>query len=86
MMAIMSQLFGAVAGGYDEVRPGYPSQIVAAVRAYHGGVPGALVEVGAGTGLATRTLLGADGLPGSVRRRVDHPGEFGRQRVRVLDR
>lgn len=58
MMAIMSQLFGEVAGEYDEARPGYPAKIVDAVRAYHGGVPGALVEVGAGTGLATRTLLG----------------------------
>ncbi|NES15971.1 MULTISPECIES: trans-aconitate 2-methyltransferase [Micromonospora] len=54
----MSQLFGEVAGEYDEARPGYPPEIVDAVRAYHGGVPAALVEVGAGTGLATRTLLG----------------------------
>ncbi|MFG2058179.1 class I SAM-dependent methyltransferase [Micromonospora sp. NPDC048930] len=54
----MSQLFGEVAGDYDEARPGYPAEIVDALRAYHGGVPGALVEVGAGTGLATRTLLG----------------------------
>ncbi|MGR6319151.1 hypothetical protein Q2K19_30205 [Micromonospora soli] len=54
----MSQLFGEVAGGYDEARPGYPPEIVEAIRAYHGRGPGALVEVGAGTGLATRALLG----------------------------
>ncbi|MCW3820318.1 methyltransferase domain-containing protein [Micromonospora sp. DR5-3] len=53
----MSELFGEVAGDYDEARPGYPPDLVAAIRAYHGGVPRALVEVGAGTGLATRTLL-----------------------------
>jgi hypothetical protein len=58
MMAIMSQLFGEVAADYDEARPGYPSEIIDGLRAYHGGVPAALVEVGAGTGLATRTLLG----------------------------
>ncbi|MFE9694036.1 hypothetical protein [Micromonospora sp. NPDC005806] len=54
----MSQLFGEVAGGYDEARPGYLPDIVEAIRVYDGRVPGALVEVGAGTGLATRTLLG----------------------------
>lgn len=54
----MSQLFGEVAGDYDEARPGYPPDLAEAIRAYHGGVPGALVEVGAGTGLATRALLG----------------------------
>ncbi|WP_091657792.1 class I SAM-dependent methyltransferase [Micromonospora auratinigra] len=54
----MSQLFGEVAGEYDEARPGYPAALVEAVRTYHGGSPGTLVEVGAGTGLATRTLLG----------------------------
>ncbi|WP_146167845.1 hypothetical protein [Micromonospora sp. MH33] len=54
----MSQLFGEVAGAYHEARPGYPAEIVAAIRAYHGGTPDRLVEVGAGTGLATGTLLG----------------------------
>ncbi|MEU4371532.1 class I SAM-dependent methyltransferase [Micromonospora chersina] len=54
----MSQLFGEVAGAYHEARPGYPAEIVAAIRAYHGGTPDTLVEVGAGSGLATATLLG----------------------------
>ncbi|MET7970160.1 hypothetical protein [Micromonospora sp. NPDC005305] len=54
----MSQLFGEVAGAYHEARPGYPAEIVAAIRAYHGGTPELLAEVGAGTGLATATLLG----------------------------
>ncbi|GAB3389928.1 class I SAM-dependent methyltransferase [Micromonospora halotolerans] len=54
----MSQLFGEVAGAYHEARPGYPAEIVAAIRAYHGGTPDLLAEVGAGTGLATATLLG----------------------------
>jgi SAM-dependent methyltransferase len=58
MMAIMSQLFGEVAGAYHKAQPGYPAEIVAAIRAYHGGTPDRLVEVGAGTGLATATLLG----------------------------
>jgi Dihydroorotate dehydrogenase len=54
----MSQLFGEVAGSYDVARPGYPSEIVEAIRGYHGGVPARLVEVGAGTGRATGMLLG----------------------------
>ncbi|MFU8854733.1 class I SAM-dependent methyltransferase [Micromonospora sp. SL1-18] len=53
----MSQLFGEVAGDYHEARPDYSPEIVEAIRAYHGGTPGALVEVGAGTGLATQMLL-----------------------------
>ncbi len=57
-MAVMSQLFGEVAGSYDEARPGYPPEIVEAIRRYHGGVPARLVEVGAGTGRATGMLLG----------------------------
>ncbi|MGW5671522.1 hypothetical protein [Micromonospora sp. NPDC003776] len=34
----MSQLFGEVAGEYDEARPGYPAEIVDGARAYHDGV------------------------------------------------
>ncbi|WP_197087523.1 trans-aconitate 2-methyltransferase [Micromonospora sp. HK10] len=56
-MVIMSQLFGEVADDYHEARPGYPVELVAAIRGYHGDPPATLVEVGAGTGLATRTLL-----------------------------
>ncbi|WFE35344.1 class I SAM-dependent methyltransferase [Micromonospora sp. WMMD975] len=54
----MSQLFGETADTYHEARPGYPVEVTEAVRAYHGGPPGTLVEVGAGTGLATAALLG----------------------------
>ncbi|MDG4801270.1 class I SAM-dependent methyltransferase [Micromonospora sp. WMMD980] len=53
----MSQLFGETADIYHEARPGYPVEIADAIRAYHGGSPDTLVEVGAGTGLATAVLL-----------------------------
>ena len=55
-MAIMAELFGAVAADYDEIRPGYPAALAATILAYHGGPPSRLVEVGAGTGLATALL------------------------------
>jgi hypothetical protein len=54
----MTRAFGEVAAMYDDVRPGYPDDIPAAVVAYHGGVPERIVEVGAGTGKGTGTLLG----------------------------
>ncbi|MGC4890944.1 class I SAM-dependent methyltransferase [Micromonospora sp. DT227] len=54
----MSQLFGETAGTYHEARPGYPTALADAIRAYHDGPPGTLVEIGAGTGLATAVLLG----------------------------
>ena len=54
----MSQLFGETAGTYHEARPGYPTALADAIREYHGGEPGTLVEIGAGTGLATAVLLG----------------------------
>lgn len=53
--------FGAAADEYDRLRPGYPAE---AVRWAVGGAVGAagrrVVDVGAGTGILTRTLL-ADG-------------------------
>ncbi|MBO4160742.1 class I SAM-dependent methyltransferase [Micromonospora antibiotica] len=52
----MAELFGEVAGDYDEIRPGYPAALAATILAYHGGPPTRLVEVGAGTGLATSLL------------------------------
>ena len=55
-MAIMAELFGEVAADYDEIRPGYPAALAATILAYHGGPPSRLVEVGAGTGLATALL------------------------------
>ncbi|MFJ8688892.1 class I SAM-dependent methyltransferase [Micromonospora wenchangensis] len=52
----MVELFGEVADDYDEIRPGYPAALAATILAYHGGPPSRLVEVGAGTGLATALL------------------------------
>jgi SAM-dependent methyltransferase len=48
--------FGECAEVYDRVRPGYPRDLFARLAAY---VPagGTVVEVGAGTGIATRELL-----------------------------
>ncbi|MDR7276281.1 class I SAM-dependent methyltransferase [Catenuloplanes atrovinosus] len=48
--------FGAVAGRYDEARPGYPPEIADAIVAYHGGVPASVAEIGAGTGKGTEVL------------------------------
>jgi len=46
--------FGAVAERYDRHRPSYPEALVDAVLAYAGARPGdPVLEVGAGTGLAT---------------------------------
>ncbi|WKU05956.1 hypothetical protein [Micromonospora sp. HUAS LYJ1] len=58
-MAITVEFFGEVADDYDEIRPGCPAALAATILAYHGGPPTRLVEVGAGTGLATalRTTL-----------------------------
>ncbi|MGC5022578.1 class I SAM-dependent methyltransferase [Micromonospora sp. DT47] len=54
----MTDVFGEVAASYDEARPGYPAALADAILAYHGGPPTRLVEVGAGTGLATALLVG----------------------------
>ncbi|MFJ6198866.1 methyltransferase domain-containing protein [Micromonospora sp. NPDC092111] len=54
----MTEIFGAVAADYDAARPGYPVALAEAILAYHGGPPARLVEVGAGTGLATGLLAG----------------------------
>lgn len=53
----MTGVFGDVADLYDDARPGYPVVIADAVRAYHGGAPAHVVELGAGTGKATEVLL-----------------------------
>lgn len=57
----MRTLFGDVADTYDDVRPGYPDRIAEAIGEYHGTTPEHIVEIGAGTGKATRLLrrLGA---------------------------
>jgi len=47
--------FGPVAAAYERFRPGYPEELVDAVLAYAGRVRSAL-EIGAGTGKATRVF------------------------------
>src|SRR5687767_7736659 len=53
----MTRVFGEVAALYDDIRPGYPDELLDTVTAYHGGVPAPVADVGAGTGKATELLL-----------------------------
>jgi SAM-dependent methyltransferase len=53
----MTRVFGEVAAMYDEVRPGYPDELLPALTAYHGGVPASVADIGAGTGKCTELLL-----------------------------
>lgn len=53
--------FGSVAERYERDRMGYPAEVVDAVLAYAGRPVSSAVEVGAGTGLATR-LFGTRGV------------------------
>ena len=46
--------FGAVATAYERFRPGYPVTLLDIVMAYAGEPVGAALEIGAGTGKATR--------------------------------
>ncbi|MBQ0897248.1 hypothetical protein KBX37_29965 [Micromonospora sp. U56] len=70
----MAEVFGEVAGDYDDARPGYPPGLAEAILAYHGRVPPRLVEIGAGTAW-----------PGcSARRRADRGGRSGRQGIGAL--
>src|SRR3954470_12900056 len=46
--------FGAVAGAYERFRPGYPDALVDAVLSYAGRPVRTALEIGAGTGKATR--------------------------------
>ncbi len=46
--------FGAVAAAYERFRPGYSDQLVDQVLAYAGGPVRTALEIGAGTGKATR--------------------------------
>ncbi|MET7421129.1 class I SAM-dependent methyltransferase [Dactylosporangium sp. NPDC005555] len=46
--------FGAVAEAYERFRPGYPGEIVDLVTSYAGEPPRTVLEIGAGTGKATR--------------------------------
>jgi SAM-dependent methyltransferase len=53
----MTHVFGEIAAMYDDVRPGYPPEILDAVVEFHGGHPASAVDVGAGTGKATELLV-----------------------------
>jgi SAM-dependent methyltransferase len=48
--------FGSAAELYEEIRPGYPAELVTAVIEHCGGAGAAAVEAGAGTGKATRAF------------------------------
>src|SRR5262245_12356310 len=54
------RVFGEVAEAYDDVRPGYPAQVLDLIVAYAGRVPGSVVESGAGTGKGTALLRTLD--------------------------
>lgn len=52
------RLFGLNPEGYADVRPDYPDEIYAFLHAHHALVPNtATLEIGAGSGLATRRLI-----------------------------
>ncbi|WP_329004823.1 class I SAM-dependent methyltransferase [Kribbella sp. NBC_00709] len=51
--------FGAVAEAYERFRPGYPVELFELVMAYAGGPVRTALEIGAGTGKATRLFADA---------------------------
>jgi SAM-dependent methyltransferase len=55
-------VFGEVAGDYEDVRAGYPAELVTAVFDHLGRIPERVVEVGAGTGKGTEPFA-ARGVP-----------------------
>lgn len=50
--------FGSVAAAYERFRPGYPDELVDEVLAYAGRPVRTALEIGAGTGKATRVFAG----------------------------
>ena len=50
--------FGSVASAYEQFRPGYPDAVVDEVLAYAGRQVRTALEIGAGTGKATRVFAG----------------------------
>lgn len=50
--------FGAMAQAYERFRPGYPPELFDLVMAYAGRPVGTALEIGAGTGKATRLFAG----------------------------
>lgn len=55
-MAERALSFGSVASSYERYRPGYPVELVDEVLAYAGGTVRTALEIGAGTGKATRVF------------------------------
>lgn len=55
-MTVRALSFGAVAEAYERYRPGYPTELVDLVLAYAGRPVGTALEIGAGTGKATRAF------------------------------
>jgi hypothetical protein len=52
--SVSGLVFGSVADSYERFRLGYPDELLAAVLRYAGRPIGSALEVGAGTGKATR--------------------------------
>lgn len=57
-MPMRALTFGAVAETYERFRPGYPAELFDLVAGYAGGPLGLALEIGAGTGKATRLFAG----------------------------
>lgn len=57
-MPTRARSFGAVAEAYERFRPGYPDELAELVTAYAGRPVRSALEIGAGTGKATRLFAG----------------------------
>lgn len=57
-MSARALSFGAIAEAYERFRPGYPDQLFDVVAAYAGRPVRTALEIGAGTGKATRLFTG----------------------------
>lgn len=55
--AVGREIFGSDTAGYQSGRLGYPSELYAAIAERSIGTVGSILEIGPGTGLATRDLL-----------------------------
>src|SRR3954471_6376279 len=53
-MSVRALSFGAIAGAYERFRPGYPEELFNVVATYAGKPVRTALEIGAGTGKATR--------------------------------
>ncbi|MDR7274756.1 class I SAM-dependent methyltransferase [Catenuloplanes atrovinosus] len=53
-MSVRALSFGSVAEAYEQFRPGYPEELFTLVTTYAGGPIRTALEIGAGTGKATR--------------------------------